>query len=112
MYCTSSAFSYTAISSSVMFPPPSLIVILHQNCQRHLRVLVRGADVPATVIIADPLAVPLQRQLYDPPAVQSKDLTCLPGHLHPIVEDVLSNFNAAFMPHPAFLRFCCFPFRN
>lgn len=75
-----------------------LVVVLHEDGQRELGVFVHRLDVPATIVVAYDFAVAFDHQLADFAAFNSVHRSAV-VLLYPIVEDVLTDFNAAFLPH-------------
>ena len=77
-----------------------LVVFLHEDGQRGLGDFVHWFDVPAAIVVAYDFAAALDHQLADSATFNSVHRSAA-VLLYPIVEDVLTDFNAAFLPHTA-----------
>jgi hypothetical protein len=74
------------------------VLAVEQKLQRKLRVLIGGFDVPASVVVADDFAVPLEHQLGNASAVDAP-LGTFVVLLHPVVKNLAVYLDAAFFPH-------------
>ena len=74
------------------------VLAVEQKLQCQLCVFIGGFDVPASVVVADVFAVPLEHELGNASTLDAPLGTFL-ILLHPVVKNLAADLDAVFFPH-------------